>query len=201
MASSITKLTAHARKSYTCSFFGAVQPGCALWVSWCPSRLPELRKGWFILGSRCLWIIQNDAILPIRPVPDALPCCQCGRGPVDDCTEFGDGNPGFHDGFGHRTAPNRDEEARIHLRLEDVYEGGARSLNINGQSLNVRIPAGIGEGCRFFDRLPAHRLHVWNHQCLVGDADRVDAAQSRRGRLHRQTLAKRENGGHRLIGG
>ena len=61
---------------------------------------------------------------------------------------FGDGNPGFHDGFGHRTAPNRDEEARIHLRLEDVYEGGARSLNVNGQSLNVRIPAGIGEGKR-----------------------------------------------------
>lgn len=58
---------------------------------------------------------------------------------------FGDGR--FHRGsFGGRPAPNRDEEATIHLRLEDVYEGGMRSLSVGGRRLNVRIPAGIGEG-------------------------------------------------------
>ena len=58
---------------------------------------------------------------------------------------FGDGR--FHQGgFGGRPAPNRDEEATIHLRLEDVYEGGVRSLSVGGRHLNVRIPAGIGEG-------------------------------------------------------
>lgn len=56
---------------------------------------------------------------------------------------------GFRAGdSGERPPPNRDEEAAIHLRLEDAYEGGMRSLQVNGQQLNVRIPAGIGEGKR-----------------------------------------------------
>ena len=54
---------------------------------------------------------------------------------------------GFHAG-GRRPPPNRDEEAAMHLRLEDAYAGGVRTLSINGQDLKVRIPAGIGEGKR-----------------------------------------------------
>lgn len=64
---------------------------------------------------------------------------------------FGDlfGGGGFRaGGFGGGPPPQRDEEVNVHLRLEDAYEGGVRQLQVNGQNLNVRIPAGIGAGRR-----------------------------------------------------
>ncbi len=61
---------------------------------------------------------------------------------------FGEGSP-FSSGVDpslRRKRRGNDQKMRLEISIEEMINGGERRLNIAGRKLNVRIPAGIGEG-------------------------------------------------------
>ena len=63
---------------------------------------------------------------------------------------FGDDLFGDMGGFGggRRRAPvkGQDVEAKLHLGIEEAYEGGKRTFSLNGRSITVTVPKGITSG-------------------------------------------------------
>jgi curved DNA-binding protein len=69
-----------------------------------------------------------------------------GGGPAGGFGGFGSGFPG---GFSGRTAPvDLDAEATINLSLADAFRGCERTLAVNDERVQVRIPAGVRSGSR-----------------------------------------------------
>jgi len=69
-----------------------------------------------------------------------------GGGPAGGFGGFGSGFPG---GFSGRTAPvELDAEATINLSLADAFRGCERTLAVNDERVQVRIPAGVRSGSR-----------------------------------------------------
>jgi curved DNA-binding protein len=69
-----------------------------------------------------------------------------GGGPAGGFGGFGSGFPG---GFTGRTAPvDLDAEATINLSLADAFRGCERTLAVNDERVQVRIPAGVRSGSR-----------------------------------------------------
>jgi len=62
---------------------------------------------------------------------------------------FGGFGSGFPGGFGGRTsAPDLDAEATISLSLSEAFRGCERTLSVNEERVQVRIPAGVRPGSR-----------------------------------------------------
>jgi curved DNA-binding protein len=60
----------------------------------------------------------------------------------------GPGGFGAASGFGGRaTAPNLDAEASINLTLAEAFRGCERTLAVNDERVQVRIPPGVKNGC------------------------------------------------------
>jgi curved DNA-binding protein len=69
-----------------------------------------------------------------------------GGGPAGGFGGFGSGFPG---GFSGRTAPvDLDAEATINLSLAEAFRGCERTLAVNDERVQVRIPAGVRSGSR-----------------------------------------------------
>ena len=69
-----------------------------------------------------------------------------GGGPAGGFGGFASGFPG---GFSGRTAPlDLDAEATINLSLADAFRGCERTLAVNDERVQVRIPAGVRSGSR-----------------------------------------------------
>jgi curved DNA-binding protein len=69
-----------------------------------------------------------------------------GGGPSGGFGGFGTGFPG---GFSGRTAPvDLDAEATINLSLSEAFRGCERTLAVNDERVQVRIPAGVRSGSR-----------------------------------------------------
>ncbi|MEB3828542.1 DnaJ C-terminal domain-containing protein [Phormidium sp. CCY1219] len=64
---------------------------------------------------------------------------------------FGDFEDLFGGGFGggfHTEAPTQDAEAQITLTMEEAFHGVQKRLQVNGETINVRIPRGVKPGSR-----------------------------------------------------
>jgi curved DNA-binding protein len=62
---------------------------------------------------------------------------------------FGGFGSGFPSGFGGRAAPvDLDAEATINLSLSEAFRGCERTLSVNEERVQVRIPAGVRSGSR-----------------------------------------------------
>ncbi len=62
--------------------------------------------------------------------------------------QAGRGGPGMgRGGFHQRPARGRDHHAKVHLEIEEAYQGATRQISLgHGRSLNVRIPKGVKAG-------------------------------------------------------
>lgn len=69
-----------------------------------------------------------------------------------DDTDFSDffgsifGNRGGGRAGGSRAGAGSDYQAELELTLEDAYQGGPRTLNVNGKSLRITIQPGVEDG-------------------------------------------------------
>jgi curved DNA-binding protein len=63
---------------------------------------------------------------------------------------FGSGfsSAGFSGGGGRPSSPNLDAEATIRLNLSEAFRGSERTLAVNDERVQVRIPAGVKPGSR-----------------------------------------------------
>jgi curved DNA-binding protein len=51
-------------------------------------------------------------------------------------------------GFGGSTATNLDQEAKLALSLAEAFKGVRKSIKVNGESIEVNIPAGVKAGSK-----------------------------------------------------
>ena len=68
-----------------------------------------------------------------------------GEGAVDFEDLFGQM---FGGGGGFGPIPGADQEAELELALEEAYQGGKRTLRLDGRQYDVDIPAGVLDGQR-----------------------------------------------------
>ena len=63
----------------------------------------------------------------------------------------GQGGPRQTQGFGQGSPfsqPGRDLQAKVAVDIETAIRGGAQRIRVGGRTLNVKIPAGVGDGQR-----------------------------------------------------